>query len=166
MSERISGDFDRALGPNEKQALGLAVDWVQDHAALATDGQLDISLVEFLIEYAFLPIRYQHRYDEGFVQRFLLAVESVIAKLAGQDQSPLESTAQELALHGLLATAEELAELNNVEVDFDLFRGLQFEDLDHELLFDPALDGVEEDTANQLRFANLRFEDWFESFRP
>lgn len=133
--------------------------------ALAADGQLDMSLVDYLVGYEFLPIRYRHRYDEGFIRRFLLTLESVIAKLAEQDPAPLESTAQELALHGLLDTAEGLAELNDMEVDFDLLRNLHFEDLDHELLFDPAFDGVEEDTANELSFANLRFEDWFEPFR-
>jgi hypothetical protein len=165
VSDRISGFFDAGLGPREKQALAGAVDWTQDHVALATDGQLDMNLVEYLIDNEFLPARYRHRYDEAFVRRFLLVLESVIGKLGGQDPGPLESTAQELALHGLVATAEGLAD-DDVELDFDLFRHLNVEDLDHELLFYPAFDGVEDDTDNELRFANLRFEDWFKPFRP
>ena len=166
VSDRISGYFDSGLGPKERQALEQAVDWTQDHVALATDGQLDTSLVDYLIDHEFLPARYRHRYDEGFVRRFLAVLEAVIDKLGRPDSGPLESTAQELVLHGLLASAEELAELNGVDVDFDLFRNSCLEDLDHELLYHPAFDGVEDVTDPELRFANLAFVDWFKPFRP
>lgn len=151
MSTRIRGYSDSGLGPDERQALEQAVDWTQDHVALATDGQLETSLVEYLIDYEFLPYRYRHRYDEGFVRRFLAVLEAVIDKLGRQDSGPLESTAQELVLHGLLTTAEGLAETNDVEVDYDLFRTSCFEDLDHEFLFSPSFDGVEDVTAPELR---------------
>ncbi|HEX5266117.1 MAG TPA: hypothetical protein VFW24_05040 [Acidimicrobiales bacterium] len=165
MSDRISGWFDSALGRDEKKALAAAVDWTQQQVALADGGRLDMTLVEFLIENRFLPTRYRHRYDAAFLDRFLLVLDSVIGKLGGQDPGPLESTAQELALHGLLETAEVLAEPDE-ELDFDLFRNIHFEDLDHEFLFHPAFDGVEDDTTHDLNFANLRYEDWFKPFRP
>lgn len=166
MSDRICGWFGSGLGPEERRALEQAIDWTQDHVALATDGQLGTSLVEYLIDYGFLPFMYRPRYDEVFVRRFLAVLGAVIDKLGQPDSGPLESTAEELVLHGLLATAEELADANDVEVDFDLFRHGCFEDLDHELLFSPAFDGVDDVTAPELRLVNLAFEDWFKPFRP
>ena len=42
---------------------------------------------------------------------------------------------------------------------------LLFEDLDHELLYDPAHDGIEEDPARQPPgMAPMRFTDWFRPF--
>jgi hypothetical protein len=42
---------------------------------------------------------------------------------------------------------------------------LLFEDLDHELLYDPTNDGIEEDPAAQPPgMAPMRFADWFRPF--
>ena len=166
MSDRISGWFASGLGPEERRALEQAIDWTQDHVALATDGQLETSLVEYLIDYGFLPFMYRHRYDDAFVRRFLAVLGAVIDKLGQPDSGPLNSTAEDLVLHGLLATAEELADAKDVEVDFDLFRNSCLEDLDHEFLFSPAFDGVDDVTDPDLDLVNLRFEDWFKPFRP
>jgi hypothetical protein len=63
---------------------------------------------------------------------------------------------------------EVVADTAGVALDDD-WRGhvedLFFEDVDHELLYDPAYDGIEDDRASQLPgMAPMRFEDWFNPF--
>ena len=42
-----------------------------------------------------------------------------------------------------------------------------FEDVDHELLYDPAYDGIEDDPDSQpAGMAPMRFSDWFVRFNP
>jgi hypothetical protein len=81
---------------------------------------------------------------------------------------PLACVAQELGLRVLLDHVEVVAEAADVTLPDD-WRGhledLLFEDLDHELLYDPAHDGIEEDPARQPPgMAPMRFTDWFRPF--
>jgi hypothetical protein len=81
---------------------------------------------------------------------------------------PLASVAQELGLRVLLNLVEVVADTAGVALD-DGWRGhledLLFEDIDHELLYNPAYDGIEDDPESQPPgMAPMRFEDWFEPF--
>jgi hypothetical protein len=76
--------------------------------------------------------------------------------------------AQEMGLRVLLNEGEVLADLAVVTVDED-WRGhvedMLFEDLDHELLYGPACDGVEEDADSQApRDGAMAFSDWSAPF--
>jgi len=102
-----------------------------------------------------------------FAQKFLVAVVDVTGRLT-KGWEPLACVAQELGLRVLLNQVEVVAESADVALD-DGWRGhleeMLFEDLDHEMLYDPAYDGIEDDPASQPPgMAPMRFEDWFKPF--
>jgi len=111
-----------------------------------------------------LPTRFAANYTALFAQKFLVALIDVTSRLT-RGWEPLACVAQELGLRALLDRVEEVAEAADVAFD-DGWRGhleeLLFEDLDHEFLYDPAYDGIEDDAVSQPpRMAPMRFEDWF-----
>jgi hypothetical protein len=115
-----------------------------------------------------LPSRYAHRYDALFVQEFIVATVDVTRRFtAGWE--PLACVAQELALRMILNGAEFQLELAEVKLSDGWRSAIEdalFEDLDHEMLFDASLDGIEDDSASlaELRSAPLAFADWFRPF--
>jgi hypothetical protein len=73
--------------------------------------------------------------------------------------------AEELALRAILAEAEAILERDRIAGDFELYRGEAFQDQDHEFLFDPAYDGIEDsEVGRQMAIAHLRFDEWFAPF--
>ena len=76
--------------------------------------------------------------------------------------------AQELGLRILFNQVEVVADGADLALDEDWrahVEELLFEDLDHELLYDPALDGIEDDEQSQPPgMAPMRFNDWFRPF--
>lgn len=86
-----------------------------------------------------------------FAQRLLVAMVDVTGRLT-KGWEPLASVAQELSLRLLLNQVEIVAEAAGVALDDD-WRGhledILFEDIDHELLYDPAHDGIEDDPESQ-----------------
>ncbi len=56
----------------------------------------------------------------------------------------LSCTAEEVALHALIKKAEEILEMDNEEFDLEAFYDVAFQDLDYQLMYEPALDGVED----------------------
>jgi hypothetical protein len=114
-----------------------------------------------------LPPRFAASYTPLFAQRLLVAVVDVTGRLT-KGWEPLASVAQELGLRVLLNLVEVVADAAGVALN-DGWRGhleeLLFEDLDHELLYNPAHDGIEDDPDSQPPgMAPMRFEDWFEPF--
>jgi hypothetical protein len=114
-----------------------------------------------------LPARFAANYTPLFAQRLLVAVVDVTGRLT-KGWEPLASVAQELGLRVLLNLVEVVADTAGVALD-DGSRGhledLLFEDIDHELLYNPAYDGIEDDPESQPPgMAPMRFEDWFEPF--
>lgn len=114
-----------------------------------------------------LPTRFEANYSPLFAQEFLVALIDVTSRLT-RGWEPLACVAQELGLRVLLDRVELVAEAADVALD-DGWRShledLFFDDLDHELLYDPACDGIEDDPASQLPgMAPMRFEDWFKPF--
>ena len=114
-----------------------------------------------------LPGRFAASYTPLFAQKFLVAVVDVTGRLT-KGWEPLACVAQELGLRILLNEVEVVAETADVALDDNwrsLFEDLLFEDLDHEFLYDPAYDGIEDDPASQPPgMAPMRFEYWFEPF--
>jgi hypothetical protein len=134
----------------------------RDHTATVATAE---SAAFFVLED--LPTRYAHRYDILFVKRFIVATITVTQRLtAGWD--PLACVAEELALRVLLDEAE--ARLDEAGLDLPHWRATiedyLFEDADHEMLFDPSLDGIEddEDFLARTRTAPMAFPEWFTPF--
>jgi hypothetical protein len=115
-----------------------------------------------------LPGRYAHRYDALFIQEFIVATVDVTRRFTS-GWEPLSCVAQELALRMILNGAEfqlELAEVKLSDGWRSTIEDALFEDLDHEMLFDASLDGIEDDSESlaELRSAPLAFADWFRPF--
>src|SRR3984885_12318639 len=114
-----------------------------------------------------LPARFAANYTALFAQEFLVAFVDVTSRLT-RGWEPLACVAQELGLRILLDHVEVVAEAADAALP-DGWRGhledLLFDDLDHELLYDPAHDGIEENPApHSPVLAPMRFTDWFRPF--
>lgn len=115
-----------------------------------------------------LPPQFRHHYKELFVKSFIVCVIRVADRLATWREGTIPaSTAECLALKLIIEKAEMLLEMKSEvegmdsEMDFSLFEDVAFPDLDIELLFDPALDGIEDtDVARALGMV-LKPQDWF-----
>jgi len=112
-----------------------------------------------------LPPKYLHRYHGGFRRMFFVSFLTVGYKLAlSEPPVPLLScTAEELSLRALIEEAIDVLKTQGVEPDFSEFEEEAFQDLDVDILYDMALDGVE-DTPVGVSMDHLKFELWFEPF--
>jgi hypothetical protein len=114
-----------------------------------------------------LPSRFAHHYTPLFARRFLVAMIDVTRRLtAGWE--PLSCVAEELATRILLDEVEVQADIAGVDLGGG-WRGhledLVFDDVDHELLYDPALDGIEDQPAlGPPGMAPMGYEWWFVPF--
>lgn len=115
-----------------------------------------------------LPPRFAHKYDVGFVQRFLVVATDMTGALVRGWSRP-SCVAQELALRCLLDQVEVIQDSYDLDLADD-WRGMLeerlFEDTDSELLYQNAMDGFENDVElnMQLGFAPMNVQDWFEPF--
>jgi hypothetical protein len=121
-----------------------------------------------------LPSRYANRYDVLFTQEMIVAMVDVTRRFT-DGWEPLACVGQELALRLILDQAEVQIELTEAGVDVGIPAGWRarvedtlFEDLDHEMLYDPSLDGIEDDPEilDALAVAPMSFADWFRPFNP
>jgi hypothetical protein len=121
-----------------------------------------------------LPSRYANRYDVLFVQELIVAMIDVTRRFT-EGWEPLACVGQELSLRLVLDQAEVQLELTEADATVgvpDNWRALVeetlFEDLDHEMLYDPSLDGIEDDPEilGALAAAPMGFADWFRPFNP
>jgi hypothetical protein len=129
-------------------------------------GRSTLEITDTLV-LSYLPSRYSDQYDVGFARDFLVAFVDLTRRLTCGWEPPA-CVAQELGLRILLNHVELIAESAGVDLDDDWrghLEGLLFEDLDHEFLYDPAFDGIENDPHRQPPgMAPLGFEDWFRPF--
>jgi hypothetical protein len=121
-----------------------------------------------------LPTRYANRYDVLFTQEMIVAMVDVTRRFT-EGWDALACVGQELALRLILDQAEVQLELTEAGPEVGVPEGwralvedLLFEDLDHEMLYDPSLDGIEDDreTLDALSAAPMGFADWFRPFNP
>jgi hypothetical protein len=139
------------------------VDWVLDDLVSLAQGTPFPDLV--IADY--LPRVFLHRYNDDFLRDFLVCLVSVGLKLMLPGFHPLGCTGEELAAAATRDHAVELLEAEGELADFAAWDDGAFEDLDHELLFDPALDGLPQtEVARALGMANLEYDDWFVPFDP
>jgi hypothetical protein len=112
-----------------------------------------------------LPRTTLHRYDAKFLREFLVCLASVGLKMRLPGFHPLGCVGEELALHAMIERASVVLDLDGVAADFDPWEAEVFEDLDFEMLFDPADDGIEDTAlAARLGIANLKYDEWFVPF--
>ncbi len=116
---------------------------------------------------ATLPVRFRPHYSPTFTRKFLVAAVAVTERL-NKGWEPLACVSEELALRCLLDQVEILAETFQVPLSPHWRPELEkhlFEDLDHEYLFDQALDGFEDDaTFGPPGMAPMDFASWFVPF--
>ncbi|MGY3565090.1 hypothetical protein [Sinomonas sp. RB5] len=115
-----------------------------------------------------LPPLYRTQYGPLFAQQFLAVTIELGSDMARGFQSP-SCVAQELALRLVLDGVEMLSDMYPSLEIAGGWRGRVedslFEDLDHELLYDPSRDGISDDPAfAHLGIADLDFSAWFTPF--
>lgn len=162
----------RARSLREARALAGALVWAYD--ALVDELFDDITIlresgsVEETWRIDELPALYRHHYGALFAQKFLAVTMDLGTAMATGFRSPT-CVAQELALRLLLDGVELLAE-SYAGLDLgDHWRAWAkdslFEDLDHETLYNPALDGISSDPSYaHLGIADLNPSSWFVPF--
>ena len=107
-----------------------------------------------------LPRKYALRYDWPFGKRFFACLMTVIWKLAqtGPNDPILDCTAEELALMILIEEAKRVLKLSGDEPDFSEFEDQAFQDMDFAMLYNPALDGIEDgEIGTYMGAGNLGF---------
>lgn len=126
-----------------------------------------VAAVDGTVVLATLPVRFRPHYSPVFTQKFLVAAVAVTERLA-KGWAPPACVAEELAVRCLLNQVEVIAGTFEVALRPDWRSELEeylFEDLDHEFLFDQALDGFEDDaTFGPPGMAPMDFASWFVPF--
>lgn len=149
------------------------------HASIATLDQMfdDLRSIETLTDLdsfdweetnvmCDLPRRFRHKYDSNFARKFLVALVDVSNQLATEWRGA-STVAHELALRLILNEAEATLELVEKSLP-DGWRGdlddSLLQDVDHELLYDDSLDGVEAYGPTDLGLTPMRWHEWFVPF--
>ena len=128
----------------------------------------DTAEIDDLQVISLLPRRFAARYDALFAQKFLVALTDMTTRITA-GWTELACVAQELAVRVWLDHVEFAADAAGIELEHG-WRGqveeYLFEDVDHEYLYNPAMDGFEadEDFVGPPGIAPMRFEDWFVPF--
>jgi hypothetical protein len=123
----------------------------------------------FLRAFDELPQAFITHYDALFLKKFItVAVDLGRQLVAGQ--WALTCVAQVLALRMVLDRVETVQEIYGLTLDDDWQSWAEarlFEDLDHQMLYDPRKDGVETipGFAKETGAANLPIDQWFDPFR-
>ncbi|MEV2251052.1 hypothetical protein AB0I94_10800 [Streptomyces sp. NPDC050147] len=112
-----------------------------------------------------LPARYALRYDASFARRFLVTAIALTTRLTDGSFRQLSCVAEELALRLLLREAEVTLGTfglldEGVSSALECFADLVYEDMDHEWLYDDAMDGIDESEASEA----AGIASWFTPF--
>jgi len=126
---------------------------------------IDSSMV--LNEY--LPRQFKRHYNVLFVKKFIVCVirlSESIKTWKGEEEIPA-STAECIALRAIVKEAETWSEMKAEkdnkysQMDFSEFEDIAFPDFDFELLFNLALDGIEDTSMAEKMGMVLKPSDWF-----
>jgi len=157
----IGNSWDDCLAESHREALHNAL-------CLLVDDFLNDPDYDQPLFITALPSKYLLQYDGGFRRKFLVILLTVGYKLAqAEPPVPLFScTAEELGLHVLIEEAREGLKAQGIEPEFSEFEDQVFQDdMDINILYDMALDGVENTTVgDSMGYGNLQFVQWFEPF--
>ena len=113
-----------------------------------------------------LPPRFAARYTQLFTRRLIMAAGQVQMALT-REWVPSACVAEELVLRLVIEYAAGFEDIVDLDADsFEGFAALAFDDIDNELLYDPALDGIEDDDAwmRERGVADMRVSAWFTAF--
>ncbi|KAB8161796.1 hypothetical protein FH609_020350 [Streptomyces sp. 3MP-14] len=117
-----------------------------------------------------LPPAYAHLYTALFAKRLTVAAVSMIEKFTRTDHAELSCVAEELLLRLLLDEALVVVDINGllseeIKVAWECFADQVYEDTDHEWLYQPAMDGTDEEPSlAHLGTAPMGAKDWFTPF--
>lgn len=117
-----------------------------------------------------LPPRYALQYDARFARRFLVTAIALTTRLTEGNFRQLSCVAEELALRLLLREAEVTLDTfglldEGVASALECFAKLVYDDMDHEWLYDDAMDGIDESEAGEaLGITPLAITNWFTPF--
>lgn len=117
-----------------------------------------------------LPAHYALQYTALFARRLHVTAVALTARLTQPHFGQLSCVAEELLLRILLTEAEVVLETcglldDEVANAWEIFRDEVYEDLDHEWLYNPAMDGIDEDPrVAHLGIAPMGVRHWFSPF--
>jgi hypothetical protein len=162
--------IDAGLSPGAAIALDIAFE-IMPHEERSPDAR---SLVELL------PDRFARHYDREFIGRFASVLDGVFDAISRSDLAGVcSSPADEIALavliegardgvRGLLEMGPAFGSLRDIKSLSD-FREAITDDRDVDFLWGHEHDGLEEDVRRMDELGigkGLRFENWFEPYRP
>ncbi|WP_042425491.1 hypothetical protein [Streptacidiphilus anmyonensis] len=117
-----------------------------------------------------LPGQFMHLYTPLFARKLLVTAASLTGRMSGPGFGQLSCVAEELLLRLWLETTEATLDLYGLLTPgtaeaLGSLRENVYEDLDHEWLYGPAMDGIDQDpTAAHLGIAPMAVKDWFTPF--
>jgi len=141
-----------------------------DLGRLASDGPNVAESDEVFMVLDGLPERYVLKYDVLFVRRLITTAVCMTARLTQPHFGQLTCVAEELLMRLLLSEAEVTADLyglldDEVRQALEFFADGVYEDMDHEWLYEPSADGIDEDPAfAHMGIAPMGVNDWFKPF--
>jgi hypothetical protein len=115
----------------------------------------DVSVAEtddVMLGFGGLPPQFAHHYTPVFARQFLVAAVTVTGRLVEPEWHAPGCIAESLALHLLVQQATRLLDVNDLLTGdpYKAFTDAAFDDLSHELLYDPALDGIDVDRPTDV----------------
>ncbi len=121
---------------------------------------------------AYLPPAWQIGLDETFLAGMSNAMGFVATGLTDVDWKGPSSTAEEVCLKAILDHASEvipdvwtIKDSARLHADVMDLREIGFQDIDHEFLFEPAMDGIDKsDLGAQMGMQSLSKRDAFKRF--
>jgi hypothetical protein len=114
--------------------------------------------------------QFAHLYTPLFTRKLLVTAVSLTGRMSGPGFTQLSCVAEELLLRLWMETTEATLDLYGLLTPgtaeaLGSLRENVYEDLDHEWLYDPAMDGIDQDpAAAHLGIAPMGIKDWFTPF--
>lgn len=173
----FAADLEEELTSEELDVLSAAFDLVDDQLFTelvdlsdATSDPADRSITARAFSDLHLPLRYSDSYDIGLLRRLAVCLVCVADRIS-EPLQPLRCRGEELVLRAVIemAITEWDASGNPADHSFERLLDLCFSDLDHEYMFDPAFDGIDDPNTHegsQLGIRSLHPTTWFEPLIP
>jgi hypothetical protein len=143
----------------------MLIDEMFDDYKSVCDGE---PIDETIVFAEYLPIQFRHYYNELFLKKFIICVIRIADRLVDWDEGEIPAcTAECLALRAIIDRAKGLLEMKaeeegaEPEDDFEPFVDVAFPDLDAELLFSQAMDGIEDTEAAKDMGMFIKPSQWF-----
>lgn len=174
---RFAADIEEELTTEEIAMLTAAFDLVDDQLfaelvdlsnAARDPGNRGMTVRAFSDLH--LPSRYRDSYNIGLLRR-LLVCHVCVAERVSEPLQPLRCRGEELVLRAVIemAITEWDASGHPADHSFEHLLDVCFTDLDHEYMFDPAFDGIDDPSTyegSQLGIRGLHPSTWFEPLVP